>query len=156
MKKIFCIIVALNITNVFAEDKPIIPNMFKDSKITTTLKNGRQVNFDGNEWMVVRRKTPKKLTEVALTALELPPTIAEEPSRVIVKKSYQKMNRARLIGGVGPKGLDASYTANYVEIKSKSGVIGGVGYDRMLDEAVSVGGQVLSNGTMALSLGLDF
>jgi hypothetical protein len=43
--------------------------------------------------------------------------------------------------------------ANYVEIDSKSG---GIGYDRLLNEAVSIGAQVLSNGTMVLSLGLDF
>lgn len=66
------------------------------------------------------------------------------------------MNRARLIGGVGPKGFDSTTKTNYVEISSKSGVVGGIGYDRLLNEAVSVGGQVLSNGTMALSLGLDF
>lgn len=154
MKKIFCLIVLLNISNVFAEDKPVVPKILKDSRITTVLKNGKQVSFDGNEWMVVRRKAPKKVVAASIV-----PFIVKEQipvPLVVVKKISQKMNRARLIGGVGPKGLDTSTFANYVEIKTKSGVIGGIGYDRMLDEAVSVGGQVLSNGTMAVSLGLDF
>lgn len=154
MKKFICLFVLLSANIVLAEDKPAIPKALQDSKITTTLKNGKKVNFDGNEWMVVRRKAPRKITEAV--ALTVPFITKELVPVVVVQKSAIKMNRARLIGGVGPKGFESSTKTNYVEINSKSGVVGGVGYDRLLNEAVSIGGQVLSNGTMALSLGLDF
>lgn len=150
MKKMLFLLVLISVNVVAADEKPIIPELLKDSKIVTTLKNGKQVSFDGNEWMVVRRKAPKKLEE----KLVLLPS--DQSAAQVRKQPAQKMNRARLIGGVGPKGFDSTAKANYVEINSKSGVIGGVGYDRLLNEAVSIGGQVLSNGTMALSLGLDF
>jgi hypothetical protein len=150
MKKMLFLLILVSVNTLAADEKPIVPELLKDSKIVTTLKSGKQVSFDGNEWMVVRRKAPKKLEE----KLVLLP--AQESSSPIHKQPAQKMNRARLIGGVGPRGFDSTTKANYVEINSKSGVIGGVGYDRLLNEAVSVGGQVLSNGTMALSLGLDF
>jgi hypothetical protein len=150
MKKMLFLLVLISVNVVAADEKPIIPELLKDSKIVTTLKNGKQVSFDGNEWMVVRRKAPKKLEE----KLVLLPS--DQSAAQVRKQPAQKMNRARLIGGVGPKGFDSTTKANYVEINSKSGVIGGIGYDRLLNEAVSIGGQVLSNGTMALSLGLDF
>jgi hypothetical protein len=150
MKKMLFLLVLISVNVVAADEKPIIPELLKDSKIVTTLKNGKQVSFDGNEWMVVRRKAPKKLEE----KLVLLPS--DQSAAQVRKQPAQKMNRARLIGGIGPKGFDSTAKANYVEINSKSGVIGGVGYDRLLNEAVSIGGQVLSNGTMALSLGLDF
>lgn len=157
MKKFICLFVLLSANTVVAEDKPVIPKILKDSKITTTLKNGKQVYFDGNEYMVVRRKAPKKVAESVSPAPQvLVLTPAEAPTKVVVEKKSRKMNRARLIGGVGPKGFDSSTKSNYVEISSRSGAIGGIGYDRMLNEAVSVGGQVLTNGTIALSLGLDF
>jgi hypothetical protein len=150
MKKMLFLLILVSANVLAADEKPTVPELLKDSKIVTTLKSGKQVSFDGNEWMVVRRKAPKKLEEklVLLPAQESPSPARKQPA--------QKMNRARLIGGVGPKGFDSTTKANYVEINSKSGIIGGVGYDRLLNEAVSVGGQVLSNGTMALSLGLDF
>jgi hypothetical protein len=43
-----------------------------------------------------------------------------------------------------------------VEVTAEKGGVAGFGYDRLLDEDVSVGGQVLSNGTATLNLGFDF
>lgn len=155
MKKILFLLILVSVNTLAADEKPVVPELLKDSKIVTTLKSGKQVSFDGNEWMVVRRKAPKKISHEVLLPT-IPFIVKEELTASVHKQPAQKMNRARLIGGVGPRGFDSTTKANYVEINSKSGVIGGVGYDRLLNEAVSVGGQVLSNGTMALSLGLDF
>jgi hypothetical protein len=124
------------------------PVLLKDGKIVTTLRNGKKFSFSSNEYMVVKRKA--KVIEKKKEAKE---------KIVIMYKTVvePKPNRIRVIGGVGPGGkFSESVNGNFVDVKNKTRSIGGVGYDRMLNKDVSVGGQALSNGTFGLSLGLDF
>lgn len=126
-----------------------VPKLFVDSTITTTLKNGKQFTFDGNEWMVVRRK-PK------INLVQSNETVISKKELSFLKDNQQKDNRVRILGGIGPTGFKHSSNSNSVEISTKSGAVGGLGYDRMLNKNMSLGGQALSNGTFLLGAGYDF
>ena len=68
-----------------------------------------------------------------------------------------RKNRVSLLGGHGAKaGLDSSSNGSVVEVESRTGVVGGAQYQRMLGERLSIGGQLQSNKTGSLLLGLDF
>lgn len=141
------------ITNLKAEDKIEVPKMFVDSKIVVTLKDGKQFEFDGNEWMVVRRKAKKSLAILAPSNSK-----KQEEKKVAENKesSSSKKNRVRLMGGIGPSGFDKDRKGNTIRVETTEDALGGVGYDRLIDDKISVGGQVLSNGTYTIGLGLDF
>jgi hypothetical protein len=142
------------ISNLKAEDKIEVPKMFVDSKIVLTLKDGRQFNFDGNEWMVVRRKAKKSLAILAPVKEKK----KEEQKKVVENKesSSSKKNRVRLMGGIGPSGFDSERRKNTVKVETTEDTLGGIGYDRLIDDKFSLGGQVLSNGTYTIGVGLDF
>jgi hypothetical protein len=148
MKKILCFFVLFSTNVVMADEKPEVPELLRDSKIVTTLKNGKTYSFDGNEYMVVRRKAKKKPAEEKVEV--------EKKAYDKLVKNQQKQNRVRLIAGVGPSGFNSRTKTNYVEVKTENDALGGVGYDRMLNDTISIGGQVLSNGTYAVGVGLDF
>ena len=145
MKKI--LLIALLGMNVSFAQEIEIPKLLRDSSITTTLKNGKQFTFDGNEYMVVRRKAKKKpVEELASSDKKAEQSLA----------SPQKLNRVRLMGGLAPNGFNSKTHGSTVDVSSTNGPVGGVGYDRMINKTLSLGGQVLSNGTYTLGLGLDF
>jgi hypothetical protein len=133
-----------------AADEIEVPKYMRDSVITVTLKNGKTYTFSGNEYMVVKRHAKKKLPEGHAEIVELHKKVVE------LSKTQQKKNRARLMGGYGPSGFEHSVSGNTVNVKTTNDVLGGVGYDRMLDDKFSVGGAALTNGTYLLNLGVDF
>lgn len=74
-----------------------------------------------------------------------------EVTRIVVKRMYKK-NRLSLVGGTGPTRIVVGQT----QIGLERGLVGGVQYQRMLNDTVSVGVQVQTNETVMGSVGLDF
>jgi hypothetical protein len=126
-----------------------VPKYMVDSTITVKLKNGKEYTFSGNEWMVVRRKPKAPPSSLLIIAEQ-----QEENNKTVVKE--QKLNRIKLLAGIGPTGMTSTSSNNYVEISTRNGAVGGIGYDRLINSDVSVSGQALSNGTLLLGVGKDF
>jgi hypothetical protein len=60
-------------------------------------------------------------------------------------------------GNIGPTGtLSKDSSVGKVDISTKTGAVGGVQYQRKVSKDISVGGQVQTNKTGLLSIGLDF
>lgn len=69
----------------------------------------------------------------------------------------EKLNRIKLLMGVGPTDVSVDQTANFVKVQQANGFVFGVSYDRKLENRqYNVGGQILSNGTALMSVGVDF
>ena len=129
----------------FAEQAP---DYMKDGTITVTLKNGQSYSFSTNEYKVVRRGA---VNLMAIHADVLHERVVE------LSKHQQKLNRIRVLGGQGPSStLDINSQPTVVTVKTRYENVFGLGYDRMLSEKWSVGGQALSNGTLLLNVGLDY
>jgi hypothetical protein len=124
-----------------------MPSYLKDGVITVTLKDGKQYTFQANDWKVVPRVSePEQVIHLGGAAEP-----AMEPQVL-----EQHKNRVRLLGGYGPNGLNTSRGANAATVSTSHGAVGGVGYDRLLNERWSVGGQMLNNDTYLLDVGFDF
>ena len=149
MKNLLSILFLFSIGVAYSNDKIDVPVMFKDSSITTTLKNGKTFTFDGNKYMVVLRKAKHCLRDSSLV-------IVDKNELIRLRDNQQKLNRVRVMGGVGPTGFRSDTNYSSVDVTTKRGAVGGIGYDRMLNKSISAGAQVLSNGTYTLGLGLDF
>ena len=145
MKKLM-ILMLLSIPAMAAEE---IPAYMKDGTITVTLKSGKTYTYSLNEYKVVKRGSGLPAGHEAI--VELHKKVVE------LSENQQKKNRVRLMGGYGPSGkLESSVGASSATVKTETGVIGGVGYDRMLNKDISVGGQVQTNKTILLNVGKDF
>ena len=136
--KYLMIMLALLSTQVIAEEVPVA---MKDGVIVVTLKSGKQYTYSLNEYKVVRRGK------------------ADGVQKSLSSKSgaaAQYKNRVRVLGGIGPTDIGVTNNGSTVIVKSTNGAVGGLGYDRMVSERISIGGQALTNGTYLLDLGLDF
>lgn len=69
---------------------------------------------------------------------------------------FEEIKRNGLLGAIGPSGVKANINGPSIQIKQTKGPVGGFGYDRLLNKNLSVGGQLLFNGTGLLGIGIDF
>lgn len=157
MKNIIVGVLAILFTTSALGDATEIPPYLKDATITVKLKNGKEYTFSANTHAVVTRASSNK---------KKPPIVIEKT--LVVEKAVEKIvekrvevsnktsNRVRLLGGVGPTGVEAEKRGQSIVVSPLYGPVGGLGYDRMIKNNVSVGAQIMSNGTGALGLGLDF
>ena len=145
--KYLVILITLTSSLVFGDEGIEIPKALVDSKIVTTLKSGKTYSFDGNEYMVVKRH-PKKKVELAPVAVTASSSASD--------KAEPKKNRVRLVGGVGPGGVNVLTGASSVKINTSFEGLAVVGYDRLLNKILSVNAQALTNGTYTLGVGFDF
>jgi hypothetical protein len=136
--------------NCFAEEIEV-PKLFKDSKITVTLKNGETYNFDGNKYMVVKRKA-----KVNISAILTEDNKKDKPLIFKEKQKESNKNRVRVMAGVGPNGFSVNRKKDTVKVRTEQEELIGIGFDRLLDDKMSINGQAISNGTLMLGLGLDF
>ena len=76
----------------------------------------------------------------------------------VIKKVYIKpnKNRLRLLGGYGPTGVELNKESHKASIEEDKGLVLGLGYDRLLTDRFSVGGQIQTNETYLLNVGWDF
>lgn len=64
-----------------------------------------------------------------------------------------KKNRVYMLFGHGPSG-SLKFKRN--EVKTKSEIVGGIGYQRKIDNDYAVGAQFTTNGSGFITFGLDF
>lgn len=151
MSKFFLVAFMVLITSTLAfADASVTPPFLKDATITVTLKSGKTYTFSANDHAVVRREKSARQTIVVEKLVEKECKITESQTRAA------KPNRLRVFGGRGPDGIKTSESNGVVTLSPSQGAVGGFGYDRSLNDDVSIGGQVMSNETITLGLGLDF
>ncbi len=118
------------------------PKYLQGATITVTLADGRSSTVPAERFRVVPRKQQSILSRVETTK--------------VISCSASK-NRASLLGGYGARnGLKTTTTGSTTTVETSSGVVGGLQYQRMLNETLSVGVQGQSNKTGSVLIGLDF
>lgn len=121
-----------------------VPAHLKGATIIVRTADGRESSVPAEKFKVVPRKQQfivSKTKQVDTT------TCSNEANK----------NRISLLGGNGPKeGLTRSSDGKTVTVKSKTGAVGGAQYQRLLTERLSVGGQVQTNKSVLLNIGIDF
>ena len=133
------------------------PAPLTDSKIERKLQDGTLQKFDGNEYMIVKRGPKKKPVVVACPAVE-PTVITTTITRTnTVERLVTNKNRVSLLAGKGTtEGLDVSTSGPTATIESNVGFVGGLQYQRLFTDRFSIGGQLQTNKSALLGLGLDF
>ncbi len=127
------------------EIKTDVPSHLKGATITVRLADGKETTVPAEQFKVVPRKQQFVTTKTEVVTMKTCTT--NDPRK----------NRVSLLGGHGAKpGLTTSGSPSALEVESRVGVVGGAQYQRMLGERLSVGGQLQSNKTGSLLLGLDF
>ena len=129
MKNLLIIFTIILTTNIYAASK--VPPPFRNSIIKRRLRNGRMQMFDGNRYMIVRRKSKRKI-----------PT----------KKSLYKKNAIKAFLGYGPNEIK-SY-GNKAVLDKDSFL--GIGYQRMLNDKLSIEVIGTTNESLMLGGGLHF
>jgi hypothetical protein len=160
MKKLNALIALFAIVfslNVFADATEVPPYM-RDAVITVTLKNGKVYKFSGNTHAVVTRASSNKKKPAEIVIVEKEKVVEKASKQTCEDAGYKepKLNRVKVMLGAGPDGLETERHQSSVTVKSSVGAVGGLGYDRLIDKDISVGGQIMTNGTCTLGVGLDF
>ncbi len=126
------------------EIKTDVPAHLKGATITVTTADGRVSTVPAEKFKVVPRVQQFVVTKTL------------QQDRVTCSKDSLK-NRVSLLAGHGPtEGLSRSKTATKVIVESNVGTIGGVQYQRLITNKISIGAQVQSNESALVNVGLDF
>lgn len=122
-----------------------VPSHLKGAKIVVRLANGKESEVPAELFKVVPRKQERVITKVATNTTQ------------VCKEFGLRKNRISALAGSGAKsGLDKSVKTDSVEVKSRTGFVGGLQYQRLLNDRISVGVQGQSNETGLISIGVDF
>lgn len=127
-----------------------VPKDLEGAEITVKTKDGKVSKMKTSDFKVVPRKQQYIVKKV------------KETERIDCTKKVkvvrlQRKNRISLMVGQGPKtGLDLNSSSDKVDASSRVGMIGGVQYQRLLTERVSLGGIAQSNKSLLIELGYDF
>lgn len=128
-----------------------MPKYLEGASVTVTLKNGKTYTFKSEEYAVVPRSG---MGEAVILRQQLA-TVAKKIERKDLVKN--KKNRIYGLIGRGNTGeLDVSTNGSRYKVEHDRGTVGGIGYQRKLDETINAGIQIQNNGTTSLSLGVDF
>lgn len=120
-----------------------VPEHLKGATIIVRTADGKEMSVPAEQFKVVPRKQQFMVTKV------------KQVSKMMC--SAELKNRVSLLAGDGPRdGLKRTETPTTVTIESKTGVVGGVQYQRLLTDRISVGAQVQSNESALISVGLEF
>jgi hypothetical protein len=152
MKTILILTVMMFSWTAFA-DVSEVPSYLKDAVITVKLKNGKEYTFSANTHAVVTRSSSSKKTLPFIVNKE---KVVVEKDKSIKAEKKSHLNRVRVLGGLGPNGVKASVDGTTVVIKQSRGPVGGIGYDRTVDANLSIGGEIMTNGTGMIGVGVDF
>ena len=113
----------------------------KSIVIVDNATNQVQYVFKTEEFKVVRRKREVMITKELITC----------------RKFESAPNRVSVLGGQGPTGhLDRQGNTDHTTVSTDVDFVGGVQYQRMLSERLSIGVQVQSSKTTLGVIGLDF
>jgi hypothetical protein len=122
-----------------------VPSHLKGAIIIIVQADGKKSAVPAEKFKVVPRKQERLITKVATNTLKT------------CQQSREFKNRVSILGGRGAKeGLTKEVTPGKVEIESRVGAVGGLQYQRLLNDRISVGVQGQTNKTGLLSIGLDF
>ncbi len=122
-----------------------VPNYLKGATITVRLANGKETSVPAERFKVVPRKQQFVVNEVDTNTV------------TTCTNDAPKSNRVSALAGYGTRsGLESSSTATSVDVGNVVGFVGGIQYQRMLSDRLSVGAQMQNNNTNSLLLGLDF
>ena len=126
------------------EIKTDVPKYLEGATIIVRLKDGKETAVPAEKFKVVARKQQYLVSR----------TLRED--KTICSAEINK-NRVSLNLGQGPKGtLSTSKTASKVEVESQVGIVGGLQYQRLITDKISISGQIQNNNTGLLGVGLDF
>lgn len=124
--------------------KTDMPAHLEGATIIVRLKDGRESVVPAEKYKVVPRQQQFIVTKTSRTS-------------ALVCVDEKDRNRVSLLGGKGPKGgLDVNRSGDTVTVESQYGAVGGLQYQRLITEDISVGGQVQTNDSIMLNIGLDF
>jgi hypothetical protein len=145
--KFLTIVVAL----LFSASALAMPKYLEGATVTVTLKNGKTYEYKSEEYAVVERDSMGQLAAAQHIIKKVDKAFKEEK---IVKN---KKNRVYVLAGHGPTGdLEGKTDGSNYSIGHDNGTVGGVGYQRKLNNEFNLGIQVQTNKTTSLSLGVDF
>jgi len=126
------------------EIKSDVPEHLKGATIIVKLADGRESQVPAEQFKVVKRRQQFIVTKVKQT------------DKLLCKADLKK-NRVSVLAGNGPKeGLETTKHPSKVTVETDVGFVGGLQYQRLLNDRISVGGQVQSNESVFLNIGLDF
>lgn len=127
------------------------PKYLEGAVVTVTLKSGKTYSFKSEEYAVVPRNQTGQI-------IYIKQELAAVKEKIRTKKLVKnRKNRIYGLVGYGNTGeLKTSTNGSAYETKHDRGAIGGIGYQRKLNEKVNAGVQLQNNGTTSLSLGFDF
>lgn len=119
-----------------------VPNHLKGATIIVRTADGRESSVPAEKFKVVPRNQQFVITKIKQTDKTM---------------CRADKNRISVMAGNGPKeGLDRSKSTSSVTVESRVGVVGGVQYQRMVTEKVSLGVQGQTNESVLFNIGLDF
>jgi len=124
------------------EIKTDVPKFLEGATIVVRLKDGKESSVPAEKFKVVPRKQQFLVTKTKSTML----------------CSASEKNRIAVLGGYGNKASvsKTQESASQTTVKTNEGLVGGVQFQRKVNDRISVGAQVQSNKTTSLILGLDF
>jgi hypothetical protein len=136
-----------------------VPKHLKGAVIIVRLPDGTETSVPAEKFKVVPRKQ-QIVTGSGVANSSVTQCTRETVVEKMVKADSPK-NRVSLSAGKGPKGgLQTSRDGDTVSVETKTGVIGGAQYQRVLDgvldDKVSVGGTVQTNKSILVGVGVDF
>lgn len=123
-----------------------VPSHLRGATIIVRLANGKESVVPAERFKVVPRVQQEIITEITQK-------VNTECTLNVTSK-----NRVSALGGHGSRnGVNvAKSSSTAVEIENDRGLVGGLQYQRLLNDVLSVGAQVQTNQTGSILLGVDF
>jgi hypothetical protein len=126
------------------EIKTDVPKHLEGATITIRLADGRESTVPAEKFKVVPR-----LQQFLITKTKQQTTTMCSADK----------NRLSVLAGKGPKNgldVDKSQAPNKVSVENEYGGVGGLQYQRLVTDRVSVGAQVQTNESVLLGIGIEF
>jgi hypothetical protein len=131
--------------------------------ITVILSNGKTRTYTMDKYAVVKRGPRKRPAVVAKkdeaapvkpieTVVIAPAKCETGPTPVVALRK----NRVRVMGGIGPNGVEVEGGPKEYLVSSNIKALAGVGYNRLLTDRWSVDASAFTNQTFTLGVGFDF
>lgn len=113
-----------------------VPKNLEGAIITIRTEDGQEKTMPAEQFKVVPRKQQFIVNKTRqIDRINCPPS-----------KNVRRPNRLSLLVGQGYKyGIEIQADGNTLEASSRVGIIGGIQYQRLVTDRVSVGGQVLGS-----------